>query len=93
MQAVKGRALNGAGVFRLCIAHLAGFVDFVAAKAKVCGGGDVVLINTTFPSALRHLSPVLSGVVFLRQPHLSAGADCKGEGLCPIIHIMLTPIS
>ena len=40
------------------IAQLAGFVDFVTAKAKVGGGSNVVRLNLT-TAMPRHLSPFL----------------------------------
>jgi hypothetical protein len=41
-------------------AFATGFVDFVAAQAKVGGCSGVGFINTTFPAFLRNLAPLLS---------------------------------
>ena len=59
--------------------QLTRFVDFVAAQAEISGGSGVVPVNTTFPTLLRHLAPILRGVVFLGQ--FRVGADCEGQGL------------
>lgn len=63
-------------------------VDFVAAKAKVCGGGNrVVVCNAFFCAIVRphHLATILRRVVFLSQPHFSAGTDRKGVGLRAVV--------
>jgi hypothetical protein len=61
-------------------------VDFVAAKAKVGGGGSVGIVNAgkliaAIASDARNFPPLLRGVVFLSQAHFGAGADRKGVGL------------
>ena len=73
--------MDDAGLLALRIAQLAGFVDLVAANAKVGGGGGgkaVVICNSFFWSTLPilpNLAPLLRLVVFFREPHFGAGAD------------------
>ena len=54
-----------------------GLVDFVAAEAKVGGGGGLVVvavnIKPTVAAPMLNLPPLLRGVVFLGRPHLGAG--------------------
>lgn len=47
-------AVNGGGL----AAIYAGFKDFVAPNAKICGSG-VALVNTTFPTLLRYVASIL----------------------------------
>lgn len=71
------------GLCGLCIPQLAGFVDFVAAKAKVCGGSGVGVLNTArVTSEPLNLPPLLRGVVLIRQWRLglretSASGGCR----------------
>jgi hypothetical protein len=70
----------------LRIAELTRLVDFVAPKAKVCGGWLSVAVSNArkiIPDT-GHLAPVLRRVVFLGQSHLGAGLNGKGICLRPM---------
>ena len=75
----QARSRSATGLRRFSgIAHLAGLVNFIAAKAKIGGCHHVFTCNMS--PLLWHLAPVLRGVVLLGQTHFGASADGKCVG-------------
>jgi hypothetical protein len=74
-------AAHQAGVGGFGVADKARIMDLVAAQAEVSGGSDVVLVNTTLPAALCHLTPRLGRIIFIGKAALGGGLDFQGIGL------------
>lgn len=58
---------------RSSIAKLAGFVDFIAADAKVCGSCRCVVSANGGSRLPCNFTPILRIVIFFGQPHFSKG--------------------
>lgn len=71
--------LDKSGRCEFRVADLAGLVDFVVSQAQICRREGFNLgslkLGVSSPAMPSYLTPLLAGVIFVREPHLGPGFD------------------